>query len=51
MPAPGQVAQQADEREAWGRILGSVDGYADLEPALLGRVEQLIDFVCEPPSG
>ncbi len=36
---------QADEREAWGRILGSVDGYADLEPALLGRVEQLIDFV------
>ena len=38
---------QADEREAWGRILGSVDGYADLEPALLGRVEQLIDFVTE----
>ncbi|MFM2437813.1 MAG: hypothetical protein RLZ55_624 [Actinomycetota bacterium] len=36
---------KADDREAWERILGSVSGYADLEPALLGRVEQLIDFV------
>ncbi|MFI0433773.1 MAG: DUF3097 domain-containing protein [Candidatus Nanopelagicales bacterium] len=36
---------KADDREAWERILGSVTGYADLEPALLGRVEQLIDFV------
>ncbi|MEO9095485.1 MAG: DUF3097 family protein, partial [Microbacteriaceae bacterium] len=25
--------------------LGRVDTYADLEPELLGRVEQLIDFV------
>lgn len=31
--------------EAWRRILGSVSTYADLEPELLGRVEQLIDFV------
>ena len=30
---------------AWGRILGHVRTYADLEPALLGRVEELIDFV------
>jgi hypothetical protein len=30
---------------AWRRILGSVRSYRDLEPALLGRVEELIDFV------
>lgn len=29
----------------WRRILGSVRTYADLEPELLGRVEELIDFV------
>ncbi len=34
-----------DEREAWDRILHSVRSYADLEPSLLGRVEELIDFV------
>jgi hypothetical protein len=36
---------QADIARAWQRILGRVRTYADLEPALLGRVEQLIDFV------
>lgn len=36
---------QTDIAHAWQRILGTVDSYADLEPALLGRVEQLIDFV------
>ena len=35
----------ADRAAAWRRIRGSVRGYADLDPALLGRVEQLIDFV------
>lgn len=30
---------------AWKRILSGVRGYGDLEPALLGRVEELIDFV------
>jgi hypothetical protein len=34
-----------DVPAAWRRILGSVHTYADLEPALLGRVEELIDFV------
>ncbi len=29
----------------WRRILGSVRSYADLEPELVGAVEQLIDFV------
>jgi len=35
---------------AWQRILRSVSSYADLEPALLGRVEELIDFVTMPGS-
>ena len=36
---------QADVANGWQRILASVDSYADLEPELLGRVEELIDFV------
>ncbi|WP_460509998.1 DUF3097 domain-containing protein [Frigoribacterium salinisoli] len=36
---------QADIARAWQRILSRVRTYADLEPALLGRVEELIDFV------
>jgi hypothetical protein len=34
-----------DPAAAWRRILGAVRTYADLEPSLLGRVEELIDFV------
>lgn len=34
---------------AWRRILGAVSTYTDLEPELLGRVEELIDFVTEAP--
>jgi hypothetical protein len=34
-----------DPPAAWRRILGSVSTYADLEPALVGSVERLIDFV------
>ncbi|MFI1676793.1 DUF3097 domain-containing protein [Streptomyces sp. NPDC020607] len=33
---------------AWQRILESVHSYKDLEPPLLGRVEELIDFVTLP---
>lgn len=39
---------------AWQRILSTVRSYRDLEPALLGSVEHLIDFVTAPgasPSG
>lgn len=36
---------QADIARAWKQILSRVSSYADLEPALLGRVEELIDFV------
>jgi hypothetical protein len=41
-------ADQADIAAAWKRILGTVRSYQDLEPALLGRVEELIDFVTAP---
>jgi hypothetical protein len=39
-----------DTAAAWRRILGCVDSYADLEPSLLGRVEELIDFVTAHPG-
>ncbi|WP_370249566.1 DUF3097 family protein [Nocardioides sp.] len=38
-------ATQADIARAWQHILSRVDSYADCDPALLGRVEELIDFV------
>ncbi len=38
----------ANTGEAWRRILDSVHSYKDLEPQLLGRVEELIDFVTAP---
>ncbi|MDT5287881.1 MAG: hypothetical protein QOF88_2770 [Mycobacterium sp.] len=41
-------AGQADIAEAWRRIRGSVRDWNDLEPALIGRVEELIDFVAQP---
>ncbi|OIV35716.1 hypothetical protein BIV57_20145 [Mangrovactinospora gilvigrisea] len=34
-----------DPPAAWRRILGGVRTFRDLEPQLLGRVEELIDFV------
>jgi DUF3097, C-terminal domain/DUF3097, N-terminal domain len=34
-----------DPATGWTRILAAVSTYTDLEPSLLGRVEQLIDFV------
>ncbi len=37
-----------DPRLFWKRILNSVSSWNDLEPALIGAVEQLIDFVTEP---
>jgi hypothetical protein len=37
--------QQADVARAWQRIRGRVRDWNDLEPALIGRVEELIDFV------
>jgi hypothetical protein len=37
--------QQADIARAWQRIRATVRDWNDLEPALIGRVEELIDFV------
>ena len=34
----------------WKAILGRVRNYKDLEPELLGRVEELIDFVTAPQT-
>ncbi len=38
---------QADIARAWKHILGGVRGFQDLDPELLGRVEELIDFVTQ----
>lgn len=41
-------AEWADIADGWQRILARVRDYRDLEPSLLGRVEELIDFVTAP---
>nr|VTO99604.1 hypothetical protein BIN_B_03076 [Mycobacterium riyadhense] len=41
-------ANQADIANAWRRIRSKVRDWNDLEPALIGRVEELIDFVTQP---
>ena len=40
---------QAAVAHGWKRILAGVSTYADLEPSLLGRVEEVIDFLTAPP--
>jgi len=42
--------EQADVARGWVRILAAVRDYRDLEPSLLGRMEELIDFVTALPS-
>jgi hypothetical protein len=41
-------AHQADIAAAWRRIRGGVRDWTDLDAALIGRVEELIDFVTQP---
>ncbi len=41
---------QAAVAHGWKRILAGVSSYADLEPSLLGRVEEVIDFLTAPPG-
>ena len=41
---------QADIAAAWQRIRRQVRDWTDLEPELIGRVEELIDFVTQPAS-
>jgi len=43
-------ADHRDAARAWTRILRSVSTIADVEPALSGRVEELIDFVTVDPQ-
>src|SRR4051794_11861512 len=38
---------EPDPRAFWRRLLASVHTYADLEPPLVGAVEELIDFVAD----
>lgn len=38
----------AEPGRFWKQVLGQVTTWTDLEPALIGAVEQLIDFVTEP---
>ncbi|MDH6246963.1 DUF3097 domain-containing protein [Mycobacterium sp. OTB74] len=44
-------ADQADIARAWQRIRRQVRDWNDLEPELIGRVEELIDFVTQPADG
>ena len=41
-------AEQSDIGQGWQRILATVRSYADVEPSLSGRIEELIDFVTAP---
>lgn len=40
----------AEPGRFWKHLLGKVTSWTDLEPALIGAVEELIDFVTEPPG-
>lgn len=44
-------AGDADPAEGWRRVVGAVRSFRDLEPALLGAVEHLIDFVTAASEG
>ncbi|MEQ1787281.1 MAG: DUF3097 family protein [Acidimicrobiales bacterium] len=45
------LGSPAQPGEFWRQLLGRVRTYADLEPTLVGAVEQLIDFVTDDPDG
>jgi len=40
----------AESGRFWKTLLGKVTSWTDLEPPLIGAVEELIDFVTEPPG-
>lgn len=40
-------ADQVDIAQGWRRILSTVRSYADVEPTLSGRIEELIDWVTQ----
>ncbi|MEO9223747.1 MAG: DUF3097 family protein [Acidimicrobiales bacterium] len=43
-----QLGTTEEPGRFWKRLLASVQSWTDLEPALIGAVEQLIDFVTDP---
>jgi len=45
-----RLGVRASPGEFWRMLLGKVSTYADLDPALVGAVEQLIDFVTTPDA-
>ena len=46
-----RIGVDGDTGRFWKHLLGNVTSWTDLEPALIGAVEQLIDFVTEPAPG
>ena len=46
-----RLGVDAEPGRFWKHLLGKVTSWTDLEPALIGAVEELIDFVTEPPRG
>lgn len=46
-----RLGYQGEPWQFWKQLLGRVTTWTDLEPALIGAVEQLIDFVTEPTPG
>jgi hypothetical protein len=45
-----RLGVQSEPWQFWKQLLGAVSSWTDLEPPLIGAVEQLIDFVTEPPT-
>ncbi|WP_026552221.1 DUF3097 family protein [Arthrobacter sp. H20] len=43
-------SDKAAVAHGWKRLLSRVNSYSDLEPSLLGRVEEVIDFLTVPGS-
>jgi hypothetical protein len=43
-----RLGVRATPGEFWRTLLGRVTSFADLDPALVGAVEELIDFVTAP---
>jgi len=45
-----RLGLRMEPRDFWRQLLGRVTSFAGLDPALVGAVEQLIDFVTAAPG-
>ena len=45
-----RIGVDAEPGRFWKHLLGKVSSWTDLETPLIGAVEELIDFVTEPPG-